>query len=99
LLERYYLVKLSSLQFCGPPNFNLPFWSGLEYLALTLPLILWLTRALAPLPPGEAVQKALLLVDNHFGGNPLLGFRHNLYSVRTLARRGDLERLIAWYSR
>ena len=29
-LERYYVVKLNSLQFCGPPNFNLPLWAGLE---------------------------------------------------------------------
>ena len=41
-LERYYVVKLNSLQFCGPSNFNLPFWSGIETLVLTLPMILWL---------------------------------------------------------
>ncbi len=41
-LERYYVVKLNSLQFCGPSNFNLPFWAGLESLVLTLPMILWL---------------------------------------------------------
>ena len=52
-LERYYVTKLHSLQFCGPPNFNLPFWAGLESLALTLPVILWLTRALAPLGPWD----------------------------------------------
>jgi lysine-N-methylase len=97
-LERYYLVKLNSLQFCGPPNFDLPFWRGLEALVITLPMILWLTRAL-DLPPQEAVKKAIALVDDHFGGNPILRLRHFRYFQRTLARRGELEKLIAWYSR
>jgi lysine-N-methylase len=99
IMERYYLVKLNSLQFCGPPNFDLPFWRGLEALALTLPAILWLTRALAPLPPEQALQKSIALVDDHFAGNPVLGLRHFRFFQRTLGRRGELEKLIAWYSR
>jgi lysine-N-methylase len=98
-LERYYLVKLNSLQFCGPPNFNLPLWAGLDSLVLTLPLILWLRRAFTHLPPVEAVQQAIQLVDDHFGGNPMLGFPHIRYLQRTLAQRGELEKLVAWYSR
>ena len=50
-LERYYVVKLNSLQFCGPPNFDLPLWAGLESLVLTLPMIFWLRRAFADRPP------------------------------------------------
>src|SRR6266436_5513276 len=68
-LERYYLTKLNSLQFCGPPNFDLPFWAGLDSLVLTLPMILWLARACVALDPVPAVQNAILLVDHHFGGN------------------------------
>jgi lysine-N-methylase len=98
-LERYYLVKLHSLQFCGPPNFDLPLWTGLESLVLTLPIILWLSRALSPLPPQDAVQKAILLVDDHFGGNPVLGFRLIRFFLRTLSERGELEKLVAWHSR
>jgi lysine-N-methylase len=98
-LERYYMVKLNSLQFCGPPNFDLPLWEGLESLVLTLPMILWLARALTHLPPVEAVQKAIEVVDDHFGGNPMLGFPHIRFLVRTLAERGELEKLVAWYSR
>ena len=98
-LERYYLVKLQSLQFCGPPNFDLPFWAGLESLVLTLPMILWLARALTPLAPLPAVDKALLLVDDHFGGNPILGFRLIRFFLRTLSERGELEKLVAWYGR
>ncbi len=58
ILERYYVVKLNSFQFFGPPNFDLPFWAGLESLVLTLPMILWLTRAFAGLPPVQAVRES-----------------------------------------
>ena len=98
-LERYYVVKLNSLQFCGPPNFDLPLWAGLESLVLTLPMILWLRRAFTDQSPVNAVQQAILLVDDHFGGNPMLGFPHIQYLLRTLAQRGELEKLVAWYSR
>ena len=98
-LERYYVVKLNSLQFCGPPNFDLPLWAGLESLVLTLPMILWLRRALTGLPPVKAVQQAIQLVDDHFGGNRMLGLPHNRFLQRTLAQRGELEKLAAWYSR
>ena len=56
-LERYYVVKLNSLQFCGPPNFDLPLWAGLESLVLTLPMILWLRRAFIGLPPVKRCSK------------------------------------------
>ena len=46
-LERYYAVKLNSLQFCGPSNFDLTILTGLDSLVLTLPMILWLRRAFA----------------------------------------------------
>ena len=98
-LERYYVVKLNSLQFCGPPNFELAFWAGFESLVLTLPMILWLRRAFTDQSPVESVQRAIQLVDNHFGGNPMLGFPHIQYLMRTLAERGELEKLVAWYSR
>jgi len=98
-LERYYVVKLNSLQFCGPPNFGLPLWAGLESLVLTLPMILWLRRAFTVLSPVKAVQQAIQLVDDHFGGNRMLGLPHNRFLQRTLAQRGELEKLVAWYSR
>jgi lysine-N-methylase len=98
-LERYYVIKLNSLQFCGPPNFDLPLWAGLESLVLTLPMILWLTRAFTYLPPLKAVQQAIRLIDDHFGGNPMLGFPHIQYLMRILGQRGELEKLVAWYSR
>lgn len=98
-LERYYVTKLHSLQFCGPPNFDLPFWTGLESLALTLPMILWLSRAFVSLSPQAALEKAVMLVDDHFGGNPILGLWPIRFFLGTLSQRGELERLLAWYSR
>jgi lysine-N-methylase len=98
-LERYYVVKLNSLQFCGPANFDVPLWAGLESLVLTLPMILWLRRAIAGPSPVKTVEQAIQLVDDHFGGNPMLGFPHIQYLVRLLAQRGELEKLVAWYSR
>jgi len=98
-LERYYVVKLNSLQFCGPPNLDLPVLAGLDSLIVTLPMILWLTRAFTNLAPDLAVKQAIQVVDDHFGGNPMLGFPHIRYLMQTLAQRGELEKLVAWYGR
>jgi hypothetical protein len=99
VLERYYLVKVGSLQFCGPTCFGLSLWEGFEALALTLPVILWVARALPGLPRTEAVTRAVSMVDNNFGFNRLLGTRRQRFNLAILARRRELEKLIAWYSR
>ena len=99
ILERYYLVKLHSLQFFGPPNFDLPLWAGLDSLILTLPMIFWLRRAFAALPAEQAAHRAVEIVDDHFGGDPMLGLPHIRLLQRILAERGQLERLVAWSSR
>jgi lysine-N-methylase len=99
VLERYYAIKVGSLQFCGPASFGLPFWEGLEALAVTLPLILWVMRLFRDVPREEAAVKALTIIDDHFGFNPLLGSRRMRLAFGTLARRSELARLIAWYSR
>jgi lysine-N-methylase len=98
-LERYYVIKLNSLQFCGPPNSNQPFLAGLDSLVLTLPVILWLRRAFRGQSPVQAVEQAIQVVDDHFGGDPMLGFPHIRYLQQMLAQRGELEKLVAWYSR
>lgn len=97
-LERYYLVKLNSLQFCGPTNFGLGFWDGLDSLALTFPLTLWLARA-SESSAGHAITDALSIVDDHFGTNPLLRQGRYQLAHRLIARRGELPRLIAHYGR
>jgi lysine-N-methylase len=99
VLERYYSLKVGALQFCGPANFGVPFWEGLEALALTFPLLLWLSRAFTDGPRAEAVVKALSIVDDHFGFNSVLATTRNRLSQSILANQGELAKLIAWYSR
>jgi lysine-N-methylase len=99
VLERYYVTKVSSLQFCGPVFYDFPFWEGLQALCLTFPVILWLTRGQRNLPTPEAVTRAVGMVDYNFGYNPILGSRLQRLSLALLARFHELERLSAWYSR
>lgn len=99
MLERYYLIKVGSLQFCGPTNFGMSFWDGLESLLITYPILMWLRRGMTELPPLEAVTRALSIVDDNFGYHPVLGTARQRLSFRILTRTGELEKLIAWYSR
>ncbi len=99
LLERYYKVKVESYQFFGPTNFNAGFWEGLESLLLTFPATMWLARMFQEMPREKAVSQALQIVDDNFGYNRLLGTRRQRLSTRLLASRGELTKLIAWYSR
>jgi lysine-N-methylase len=99
LLERYYRVKVESLQYFGPSNFGLPFWDGLESLVLTYPAIVWLARALDGPSPEDNLAAAVRIVDDNFGFNPLLGLKRQRFGLRTLGRRGELAKLVAWYSR
>jgi hypothetical protein len=50
-------------------------------------------------PREEAAVRALSIIDDHFGFNPLLASRRMRLGFQILARRGELSRLIAWYSR
>lgn len=99
VLERYYTVKVGSVQFCGAASFGLSFWEGLESLALTLPVILWVARLYRDMPQEEAVTRAVTIVDDHFGFNRALGSLRQRIGMRILAKRGELARLIAWYAR
>jgi lysine-N-methylase len=89
------------MQFCGRTNFDLPFWDGIEALALTLPAIRWLSRVFAADGRGRdvALKQALQLVDDNFGFNKLLGLGRQRNAVRMLSNRGEVARLVAWYSR
>lgn len=99
ILERYYVVKIGSLQFFGAACFGWAFWDGLEALAATLPPILWLARAFADRPRDEALTLAMQIVDSHWGFDPATNSRRFRSMVRGLAQRGELGSLIAWYSR
>jgi lysine-N-methylase len=98
-LERYYTLKVESLQFCGATNFGMSFWEGFASLALTMPAILWVARSMRDMPREEAIIRAITMVDHNFGFNPLLGSLRQRYSLGILVQRGELERLIGWYSR
>jgi lysine-N-methylase len=98
-LRRYYVVKLRSGQFFGPPHYHFSFWEGVAALALTLPAILWLARGYQALGATEAIHKAITVIDENFGYNPLLGQIRQRLSLRILLARGELDRLIAWYGR
>jgi lysine-N-methylase len=99
ILERYYMIKVGSLQFCGPASFGLPFWEGFEALAITLPAILWVARMYRERTREEAITKALTVIDDHIGFNRVLAGLRQRLSFRILARTGELSRLLAWYSR
>lgn len=100
LFLRYFRTKLDSMQFAGAINFHLPFWAGLDSLILVFPLTLWLARLLttADRPRVVAIREALRVVDNSFGYNPLLA-RKLPGGLRSLHLKGELPRLVAWYSR
>jgi lysine-N-methylase len=99
LLGRYYRLKVESYQFFGPTNFNAGFWEGFESLLLTFPATMWLARMFQDRPREQAIAQALRIVDDNFGYNRLLGTRRQRLSVRLLAARGELAKLIAWYAR
>jgi len=101
LLTRWSRVKVESGQFCGPLNFGLPVWDGLESLAAAFAAALWLARVLAA--GGRSVDDAILLavrmVDDNFGFNKLLGSARQKFALRLLGSRGELPKLVAWYGK
>jgi lysine-N-methylase len=99
LLTRYYRVKLESYQFFGPVHFGYKFWDGLEALALTFPITMYLSRAFNERARSDAIELALQIVDDNFGYNELLGSMRQKLAVRALAFRGELPKLVARYSR
>jgi lysine-N-methylase len=101
LLERWSRAKLLSLQFCGPGNFGLNLWQGIESLLLAAVAVLWLGRVLHA--QGQAVVDAMVravrTVDDNFGFNQLLGGRRQRWILQLLRPGDELGRLISWYSR
>ncbi|MFQ3593754.1 MAG: YkgJ family cysteine cluster protein, partial [Gemmataceae bacterium] len=98
VLTRYYAIKIGSLQFCGATSFGLPFWRGLEFLGLTLPLLLWASRLFPrEVPRDQALCDALTVIDDHYGFNRVLASFRQQWSFTLLA--GELPRLVAWYAR
>ena len=99
ILERYFLIKVHSLQFTGATNFHWPFWDGMESLVLTYPIAMWLARAFSAQPRKDALIRALRIADDSFGFHPLLRSRRQKLAQRILSFRDEIPRLVAWYSR
>jgi lysine-N-methylase len=99
LLDRYFQVKIQSLQFCGKGFYDCPLIEGFRNLALLYPIIIWLSRWRA-LSGGrnrltEAdVIKTVAMVDYHYGVAPHVNWR-----TRLLQQRNDIARLCAWYGK
>jgi lysine-N-methylase len=101
LLARWARVKVESGQFCGPTNFGLMVWEGLESLAAAFAAAMWLARVLRAdgRPVDAAVTTAVRIVDDNFGFNTLLGSSRQKFALRLLANRGELPKLVAWYGK
>lgn len=101
LLTRWARVKVESGQFCGPTNFGLPLWDGLESLATAFAAAMWLARALhaGGRQHDDAVTLAVRIVDDNFGFNKLLGSTRQKTALRLLGSKGELPRLVAWYGK
>jgi lysine-N-methylase len=99
LLTRYFIVKLESMQFCGPTMYHRQFWDGFESLVFLFPATMWLSRVFTDRSREEAIRMALQIVDDNFGFNPMLSSARQAWAMRTLASRGEMARLVAWYSR
>lgn len=111
LLARWSRVKVESGQFCGPTNFGMAVWDGLESVAAAFAAAMWLARVLASdgfrraeldktsgRDVDAAVELAVRIVDDNFGFNPLVGKRQKS-ALKLLRNRGELSRLVAWYGR
>jgi lysine-N-methylase len=98
LLDRYFRVKIQSLQFCGRGFHDCGLIEGFRNLALLYPVIVWLSRWLA-LSGGRVltetdVMKAVSMVDYQYGFAPYVNWR-----TRLLHQRNDIVRLCVWYAR
>jgi lysine-N-methylase len=103
ILERYYRIKLSGIQFFGGAFYHVPLIEGFYSLALTFPAILWIARWLAATAGRSTlgtddVVTALTVVDHQWGFAETFGFASSRWRVRILASQGHIERLILRYS-
>lgn len=104
ILTRYLRVKLQGLHFCGAACFGLPLIEGWQAQLLILPVVCWIARWLAA-GEGRSVwttedfSRALAVADHHHGFTPIFGTAAFRRRTRSLARSGEIIRLLQWYSR
>jgi lysine-N-methylase len=104
MLERYYRIKITGLQFFGRAFYRVPLVEGFYGLMLTYPVIMWIARWLARTAGrdrvgADDVAAALTVVDHQWGFSAVFGFGYARRRVLLLARQKQIERLIARYSR
>ncbi|MCA9047295.1 MAG: hypothetical protein KDA89_01115, partial [Planctomycetaceae bacterium] len=104
LWQRYFLVKIQGIHFCGPAHYDTPLLDGFRCLSLVYPMVMWLARVRAVRYGRDRlelsdVQASLATVDHNFGYSPALGTRSALNRVALLSRMQQLMRLVGWYSR
>ncbi len=99
-MVRYAAAQTAALQYCGAGYRGWSVVDGFRALALAQAAGLWALRWLTRgRPPGEKDGVAIVMLLDRSHHYPLLtGGRHRR-RVRTLARIGELERLLAWYAR
>lgn len=99
LLNRYFQVKIQSLQFCGKGFHDCSLIEGFRNLALMYPIIIWLARWLA-VSGGRShlteddVTKAVSMADHQYGFAPYVPWR-----TRLLQQRNDIVKLCGLYSK
>lgn len=103
LFSRYLRVKIQGLHFFGAAYYDIPFVEGFQSLVLVVPAVLWIARWIVASADRQTltlddIQQALAIADHHHGYSPLWGQYGFRSRVRTLARLGDIERFIVWYS-
>lgn len=97
ILKRYYRIKINAGQFAGNVHYRMSVCDGFASLAMTYPIICWITRLGKAPQSRENLIKAISIVDDHFGFNRVLGGLSQRVFLSVLAGSGRLEQLIRWY--
>jgi len=99
-IDAYFKNSAVSKQYAILNRHAWPLVDSFRSLALTFPIALWMLRmATGDRQPQQAdLLDVLTAIDRAQGYRPLSGWRHR-HCVSTIAKLGELPRLIAWYAR
>jgi hypothetical protein len=99
-ITAYFEASAASVQYAILGRRGWPLVQGFHALALSYPIALWMLRLVATgrTPEVEDAIGVVAAIDRGHGFAPLSGRRHRR-GLATLARLGELPRLVAWYAR
>jgi lysine-N-methylase len=102
LLRRLMRVKLKGMHFCGRPYYQTSVVEGYQALVLLVVSIMYIARWIAVGHGRRRISRddlilAITIADHHHGYSPSLGSASAKQRVRTLATKGDLEKLVTRY--